>query len=83
MAENSSNESASGWKFPFRITIENRVDNPPKWLSPILSLGAVVVALLIGAVVIWLGGGKPCSLFLYGMGISIQMQIYWKSYQPS
>ena len=65
MAEIPSNKSVSGWKFPFRIKIENRIDNPPKWLSPVLSLGAVVVALLIGAVVIWLGGGKPWAAYTH------------------
>lgn len=59
MAEIPPKKSISRWNFPYRIMIENRVDNPPKWLSPVLSLGAVIIALLIGAVVIWLGGGKP------------------------
>lgn len=59
MAEIPPKKSTSRWNFPYRIMIENRVDNPPKWLSPVLSLGAVIIALLIGAVVIWLGGGKP------------------------
>ncbi len=65
MADNTSSNSASGWKFPFSIKIENRVDNPPKWLSPVLSLGAVVIALLIGAFVIWLGGGKPWAAYTH------------------
>ena len=36
MADSTTNKSASRWKFPFRIKIENRVDNPPRWLSPVL-----------------------------------------------
>lgn len=65
MAEIPSKKTVSRWNFPFRIKIENRVDNPPKWLSPVLSLGAVIVALLIGAVVIWLGGGKPWAAYTH------------------
>lgn len=65
MAEIPSKKAVSRWNFPFRIKIENRVDNPPKWLSPVLSLGAVIVALLIGAVVIWLGGGKPWAAYTH------------------
>ena len=29
MADISVKESAPKWKFPFKIKIENRVDNPP------------------------------------------------------
>ena len=65
MAENSSNKSATGWQFPYRIKIENRVENPPGWLSPILSVAAVIIALLIGALVIWMGGGDPWAAYTH------------------
>ncbi len=65
MADISPNKSRAEWVFPFRIKIENRVDNPPKWLSPVLSLAAVFIALLIGALVIWLGGGKPWAAYTH------------------
>ena len=63
MAEINAGKSAEKWKFPFRVNIENRVDDPPKWFSPLLSLIAVAVALLIGAFVIWLGGGDPWAAY--------------------
>ena len=63
MAEIKVGKSAEKWKFPFRVKIENRVDDPPKWFSPLLSLIAVVGALLIGAFVIWLGGGDPWAAY--------------------
>ena len=65
MADTSTNRSTSGWKFPYRIRIENRVENPPGWLSPILSVAAVIIALLIGAVVIRLGGGDPWAAYTH------------------
>jgi ABC-type uncharacterized transport system permease subunit len=57
MAE--STKSASRVKLPFKVKIEPRLEEPPKWFSPMLSLLAVAVALLIGALIIWLGGGNP------------------------
>ena len=50
-------------KLPFKIKIEPRLKNPPGWYSPVLSLSAVVIALLIGALVIWLGGGNPWKAY--------------------
>ena len=63
MADISVKESTPKWKFPFKIKIENRIDNPPRWLSPVLSLAAVAIALLIGAVVIWIAGGDPWAAY--------------------
>ena len=63
MADITTDKPASKNKFPYRIKIENRVENPPRWLSPLLSLGAVIIALLIGALVIWAGGGKPWAAY--------------------
>lgn len=65
MTEVSKRESASKWNFPYRIKIENRVEDPPGWLSPILSIVAVIVALLIGALVIRLGGGRPWAVYAH------------------
>lgn len=44
---------------PFRISVEERISDVPKWYPFIVSLGAVVVALLIGAVILWVAGGDP------------------------
>ncbi len=63
MAEIPSKESAPKKSFPYQIKIENRVEDPPRWLSPLLSIVAVVFALLIGAIVIWIGGGKPWAVY--------------------
>ncbi|MEJ2413050.1 MAG: ABC transporter permease [Anaerolineales bacterium] len=42
---------------------ENRVENPPRWLSPLLSIVAVVIALLVGALVIRIAGGQPWAVY--------------------
>ena len=65
MSDINTRESAPKWKFPYQIKIENRVENPPKWLSPVLSIAAVIVALIIGAFVIWAGGGDPWGVYTH------------------
>jgi simple sugar transport system permease protein len=50
---------------PYKIKIEPRLDNPPGWFSPLLSLVAVIFALLIGALVIKLGGGSPWAAYTH------------------
>jgi len=47
-----------------RIRLEPRVDTP-RWLSPVLTVGAVVVALAIGAVILWLVGGDPVRSYVH------------------
>jgi simple sugar transport system permease protein len=65
MGQISNSESAPTRKFPYQIKIENRVDDPPKWLSPVLSIVAVLVALIIGALVIWIAGGNPWGVYTH------------------
>jgi simple sugar transport system permease protein len=65
MTEPIAKTSAPGWKLPFKIKIENRVEDPPRWLSPVLSIAAVIVALLIGAIVIWVAGGDPWGVYTH------------------
>jgi ABC-type uncharacterized transport system permease subunit len=50
--------------FPYRLKIERRLD-APRWLSPVVSLGAIVVALLLGAVVLALVGGDPWAAYAH------------------
>jgi simple sugar transport system permease protein len=44
---------------PFKISVEPRLRENPGWLSPAVSLGAIILALLLGALVIKLAGGDP------------------------
>jgi simple sugar transport system permease protein len=59
MTEPTLNSSPRKFWFPYTLRFELRSSEPPKWLSPLLSLTAVVVALLLGAIVIALVGGDP------------------------
>jgi simple sugar transport system permease protein len=52
-------------KLPFKLKVEPRIKNPPGWYSPLLSLAAVLIALLIGALVIWAGGGNPWKAYTH------------------
>ena len=58
--------TASGWNYrlPFTIRIEPRL-NVPRWLAPLVSVGAIVVALLLGAVVLKLVGGDPLAAYAH------------------
>lgn len=58
-----STNPVSKFKLPFKVNIEPRLQNPSGWYSAFLSVMAVVVALIIGAFVIWLGGGKPWPIY--------------------
>jgi simple sugar transport system permease protein len=51
------------WKFP--IHIEERVSEPPRWLSPLLSLLAVIFALMMGAALIAVKGGDPWKAYTH------------------
>lgn len=50
--------------FPFVVRVERRLDTPP-WLSPAVSLGAIVIALLLGAVVLVFVGGDPWKAYVH------------------
>jgi general nucleoside transport system permease protein len=50
-------------RFPISFKIEPRLDDIPRWLSPLLSMGAVIVALLIGAVILALVGSDPWKTY--------------------
>ena len=55
----SLNPQARRRAFPYRISFEPRLSEPPRWFPALVSLGAIVVALVIGAVVIHFAGGDP------------------------
>ena len=50
----------SKWSgFPIRVIVEPRLSEMPGWMIPLVSIGAIVVALLIGAVILALVGSDP------------------------
>lgn len=44
---------------PFRLVVEKRIEEVPRWFPLILSLGSVVLAFIISGVILKLIGGQP------------------------
>src|SRR4030066_937247 len=66
MSENTSNSRRISWyRLPFHIRFEPRQEEPPSWYSIVISLFAILVALLIGAVVIAFAGGDPLRSYAH------------------
>jgi ABC-type uncharacterized transport system permease subunit len=63
----ASEAPAAGRKLrlPLRVTIEPRIEEAPRWLGPLVSLGAIVVALILGGVVLALVGGNPFRAYAH------------------
>ncbi len=51
------------FRFPYQVKIEPRLNDPSRWFSIGLSIGSVVVALLLGAVIIALAGADPLRVY--------------------
>ncbi len=45
------------WRFPYHLQVERRL-TVPRWLSPVVSFGALIVALILGAIILELVGGN-------------------------
>src|SRR3954471_15731299 len=52
----------SNWQFAFKLSIEPR-EQIPRWLPATISFGALVLALIIGAVILALAGGNPLAAY--------------------
>jgi ABC-type uncharacterized transport system permease subunit len=52
-------------KFPYRLQLEPRLATPPGWFPPLVSLGAVVLALILGGILIALIGGDPFATYAH------------------
>ena len=48
-----------------KIRLEPRLDEPPAWYPVVLSLAAVVIALIVGGVVIRAAGGDPVRSYVH------------------
>lgn len=51
--------------FPYRVCVEPRLNEAPKWLSFLLTVLAVVIALIVGAILIAMGGGDPIKAYVH------------------
>jgi ABC-type uncharacterized transport system permease subunit len=52
-------------QIPYRLAMEPRLEQVPSWLPPLVSLGAIVVALIIGGVILAIVGGNPFSAYAH------------------
>lgn len=49
----------------FSLQLEPRLEEPPRWFPLIISLGAIVVALVIGGIIILFAGGDPIRSYMH------------------
>jgi simple sugar transport system permease protein len=63
-AETTSLGPARKSRLPYTVRVERRLD-APAWLSPVVSVGAIVVALGLGAIVLSLVGGDPIRAYAH------------------
>src|SRR5512136_1502781 len=52
-------------RFPLRIHLEPRLEEPPRWYPAAVSLGAILVALVFGGIIIALVGGNPIASYVH------------------
>jgi len=49
--------------FPYRISVEPRLSEPPRWYPLALTLSAILLALVIGGLIIAIVGGDPIASY--------------------
>jgi len=60
MSETASSHPATrNRRFPFSLRLEPRMKEPPRWYPAAVSLGAIMVALVLGGILIAFAGGDP------------------------
>jgi simple sugar transport system permease protein len=64
MAASDTIQPRKGFHLPFALRMERRLTTP-KWLPPATSIGAVIVSLIIGGIVIYAAGGHPWASYRY------------------
>jgi simple sugar transport system permease protein len=55
----------TGLNLPFRIQVEPRIAAYPRWLPLAVSVGAIVVALVLGGIVLAIVGGNPLRAYAH------------------
>lgn len=56
---NMTASDSQGSRFPYRIKLEPRLEEPSRYYPALVSIGAVLLALVLGGVLIALSGGDP------------------------
>src|SRR5215208_4641402 len=50
---------------PYHIKIEPRLDEPPAWYPAAVSIGAIILALILGGILIMVAGGNPLASYIH------------------
>jgi ABC-type uncharacterized transport system permease subunit len=50
---------------PFRIRVEPRIEDVPRWLPLLVSIGAILLALVVGGIVLVIVGGDPFRTYAH------------------
>ena len=50
---------------PWRLAIEPRLQEVPRWMPPLVSLGAIVAALIVGGIILAVVGGNPFHIYAH------------------
>jgi general nucleoside transport system permease protein len=61
MAESILSKRRTSW----RIKIEPRLDEPPAWYPAAVSVGAIILALILGGILIAFAGGNPFASYAH------------------
>ena len=64
MTESIASRKRGGF-FRFRIRVEPRLSEPPAWYPAAVSLGAILIALLLGGILIAQAGGDPLRSYAH------------------
>jgi simple sugar transport system permease protein len=51
--------------FPWRLKIEPRLEEVPRWMPALVSFGAIVAALVVGGIILALVGGNPFAIYAH------------------
>lgn len=65
MSEIASKPNVQRKGLPYRVVFEPRLEEVPRWYSWMLSLGAIIVALFLGGILIKFAGGDPIRSYLH------------------
>ena len=65
MAASETPVTAKKLKLPFSVRIEPRIAEVPRWLPLMVSIGAILVALILGGIVLAIVGGNPFRAYAH------------------
>ena len=52
-------------RMSYRIKIEPRLNEPPAWFPAAVSIGAIILALILGGILILIAGGNPWASYVH------------------